>query len=297
MAIAWKAYAQLTRPANVVTAISDVIAGTALATLYLTGGDWQWPVDAMLLIGVSTMGLYAGGVVFNDVFDARLDAAERPERPIPSGRVSLESATWFGIFLFAVGVGSAAAVSMLSGLIAVAIVVSCLVYDKWAKHSVVAGPTVMGLCRGLNLLLGVSVFAQVLPQVWALSFIPIVYVAAITVISRGEVHGGKRLPLLFAGLLYALVMAALAYFGVMRGGGTLGIAIMVVFGLTIFMPLIRAVRTEAAGDIRKSVKNAVLALIFMNAVWVAATGFWPLTVLVLLLFPLSVWLGRKFAVT
>src|SRR5690606_28171937 len=126
---------------------------------------------------------------------------------------------------------------------------------------------------------------------------PIVYVAAITVISRGEVHGGKRLPLLFAGLLYALVMAALAYFGVMRGGGTLGIAIMVVFGLTIFMPLIRAVRTEAAGDIRTSVKNAVLALIFMNAVWVAATGFWPLTVLVLLLFPLSVWLGRKSAVT
>src|SRR5690606_17408012 len=154
MAIAWKAYAQLTRPANVVTAISDVIAGTALATLYLTGGDWQWPVDAMLLIGVSTMGRYAGGVGLNAVFDARLDAAERPERPIPSGRVSLESATWFGIFLFAVGVGSAAAVSMLSGLIAVAIVVSCLVYDKWAKHSVVAGPTVMGLCRGLNLLLG-----------------------------------------------------------------------------------------------------------------------------------------------
>lgn len=297
MAIAWKAYAQLTRPANVVTAISDVIAGSALATLYLASGDWQWPVNAMLLVCVSTVGLYAGGVVFNDVFDAKLDAVERPERPIPSGRVSLQSATWFGMLLFAIGVGAAAAVGLISGLIAAAIVLSCLVYDKWAKHHVITGPIVMGLCRGLNLLLGISVFAEVLPQIWALSCIPIVYVAAITVISRGEVHGGKRLPLLFAGLLYALVIVALAYFGIMRGGGMLGIVIMAVFALMIFVPLVGAIRTEAPGDIRKSVKNAVLALIFMNAVWVAASGFWPLAVLVLLLFPLSVWLAKQFAVT
>lgn len=297
MPIAWKAYAQLTRPANVVTAISDVIAGTAIATLYLGSVDWQWPVEALLLVCLSTIGLYAGGVVYNDVFDAKLDAEERPERPIPSGRVSLRSASLFGGVLFAIGVLAAGGVSLLSGLIAGAIVLSCLVYDKWAKHNVVFGPLVMGLCRGLNLLLGMSLFSAVLPQVWALACIPIVYVAAITVISRGEVHGGKRLPLLFAGLLYALVIAALVYFGVMRSGSVLGIAITAVFAMTIFMPLVRAIRTEAPGDIRKSVKSAVLALIFMNAVWVAATGSWQMTIFVLLLFPLSVWLAKQFAVT
>ncbi len=297
MPIAWKAYAQLTRPANVVTAISDVIAGTAIATLYLGSVDWQWPVEALLLVCLSTIGLYAGGVVYNDVFDAKLDAEERPERPIPSGRVSVRSAAIFGGLLFAIGVFAASGVSLLSGMIAGAIVVSCLVYDKWAKHHMVFGPFFMGLCRGLNLLLGMSVFAAVLPEVWALSGIPIIYVAAITVISRGEVHGGKRLPLLFAGLLYALVIGALAYFGVMRSGGALGVAIMAVFAVTIYTPLVRAIRTEAPVDIRKSVKSAVLALIFMNAVWVAATGSWQMTVFVLLLFPLSVWLAKQFAVT
>lgn len=297
MAIAWKAYAQLTRPANVVTAISDVIAGAAIATLYLPSGDWQWPVAALLLVSLSTIGLYAGGVVYNDVFDAQLDATERPERPIPSGRVSRKSAAVFGGVLFAIGIVAASLISMVSGIIALAIVLSCLVYDKWAKHHVVFGPVIMGLCRGLNLLLGMSLFAEALSQVWALSFIPIIYVAAITVISRGEVHGGKRLPLLFAGLLYAIVIASVAYFGVMQGAGGLGLAILAVFGVTIYAPLVRAIRTEAPGDIRKSVKSAVLALIFMNAVWVAATGYWPLTLFVLALFPLSIWLAKRFAVT
>ena len=31
---------------------------------------------------------YLGGMYLNDAFDAEIDAAERPERPIPSGQVS-----------------------------------------------------------------------------------------------------------------------------------------------------------------------------------------------------------------
>lgn len=296
MAIAWRAYAQLTRPANVVTAVSDVVAGASIAMLYL-GGNVAWPVGSILWLCLATIGLYAGGVVFNDVFDAKLDAEERPERPIPSGRVSLHNAFRFGIVLFAIGTLAAGVVSTVSVLVAIAIVISCLVYDKWAKHHVVLGPIVMGLCRGLNLLLGVSVFAQVLPEVWALALIPVIYVAAITVISRGEVHGGKKLPLLFAALLYLVVIISIVIFGVMKGGGWLGVVILLLFAVTIFKPLLRAIRTEDAADIRGSVKSAVLALIFMNAIWVAATGFWQLVLFVLLLFPFSIWLARRFAVT
>lgn len=297
MANVWKAYAQLTRPANVVTAISDVIAGAAVATLYLDGRVEDWSVVSVVLLCLSTVGLYAGGVVFNDIFDAKLDAIERPERPIPSGRVSLRNAVMWGGLLFVVGIVSAFLVSGISGLLAILIVGSCLIYDKWAKHHVVAGPLVMGLCRGLNLLLGISIFIAALPLVWALAFIPIIYVAAITVISRGEVHGGKRLPLIFAAFLYVTVITLIIFFGIIKGAGWLGGVILLVFASVIFTPLVRAIRTEAAGDIRKSVKSAVLALIFMNAIWVAATGHWPLTLMVLLLFPLSIWLAKQFAVT
>src|SRR5690349_14326443 len=75
-------YLQLMRPANVVTANADVLAGFAAAS-----GGWSklpWLLAA-------TCGLYAGGVVLNDVFDSALDQSERPERPIPSGRVTKRS--------------------------------------------------------------------------------------------------------------------------------------------------------------------------------------------------------------
>ena len=44
--------------------------------------------DALPWLLAASAGLYAGGVVLNDYFDREVDAVERPERPIPSGRVA-----------------------------------------------------------------------------------------------------------------------------------------------------------------------------------------------------------------
>src|SRR5690606_35264410 len=150
---------------------------------------------------------------------------------------------------------------------------------------------------GLNLLLGMSPFMGVIPTVWWLAMIPVIYIAAITVISRGEVHGGRRTPLVFAALLYALVVGLITYFGVLRSGGWLGWTILLVFIFAIYRPLIKAIQTKAPLDIRKSVKYGVLSLIFMNAIWVAAAGLIGLTVFVLSLFPISIWLSKMFSVT
>ena len=50
-----------------------------------------------------------------------------------------------------------------------------------------------GVCRGLNLLLGISIIPAALTQFWYLGLVPVVYIAAITMISRDEVHGGKKI--------------------------------------------------------------------------------------------------------
>ena len=72
------------RPANIVTAVADILAGIAMAgTLYFK----QFDITAIILLILSTAFLYGGGVVMNDVFDADLDKVERPERPIPSGLI------------------------------------------------------------------------------------------------------------------------------------------------------------------------------------------------------------------
>lgn len=291
-----KPYLQLMRPANVVTAVSDVLAGIAISLLFVPEeATLDWSV--LLALIIATIGLYGGGVVFNDVFDADLDARERPERPIPSGKVSVGGATKLAMALFFAGVVAAGTVGMLPAVIALAIVIMCLLYDKWAKHHPIAGPLTMGLCRGLNLALGMSYSGVALGQVWFLAFVPVIYIAAVTTISRGEVHGGQRVPLYLSAALYSIVGACIVAFGLHFQSNLLAIGMVLPFIAFVFPPLIKAIRTLAAGDVRTSVKHGVIGLIFMNAAWTATAGMWGLTLATLLLFPLSLWLAKLFAVT
>ena len=148
---------RLTRPANLVTAVADVLAGMAIAGYLNLPGAAPAPVGWLCL---STVGLYGGGVVFNDVFDADLDAIERPERPIPSGQVSRMAAAILGIMLLLIGVLSGFMANQIAGYLALMIAMASLVYDRFGKHHNWLGPLNMGLCRGLNLLLGISVLPE-----------------------------------------------------------------------------------------------------------------------------------------
>lgn len=289
-----KAFLSLTRPANLVTAIADVLAGMAIAGYFQDPAPVPAPVGWLCL---ATVGLYGGGVVFNDVFDAQLDAVERPERPIPSGRVSKSAAIVLGSALLAVGTGASFLVNGTAGLLGIGIAVASLVYDRFGKHNNLLGPVNMGLCRGLNLLLGVSILPdQVMPWAWV-GLAPIAYIAAITMISRGEVHGGSSATLRAAGLLYALVIGCVAALAQRKEHLGTALPFLFLFGYYIFPPLWRAVREPIGPNIGLAVRAGVLSLIVMNAAWVAAFASFPLALLVFCLLPLSRLLAKAFAVT
>lgn len=289
-----KALLSLTRPANLVTAIADVLAGMAIAGYFQDPSPLPAPVGWLCL---ATVGLYGGGVVFNDVFDAELDAVERPERPIPSGVISKGTAAGLGSLLLAVGIGASFLVNQTAGLLAIGIAVASVVYDRFGKHHNLLGPLNMGLCRGLNLLLGVSILAdQVLPWAW-IGLVPIIYIAAITMISRGEVHGGSPVTLRAAGLLYALVIGCVAALAQRREQLGTALPFLLLFGYYIFPPLWRAVREPVGRNIGMAVRAGVLSVIVMNAAWVAAFASFPLAMLVFCLLPLSRLLAKAFAVT
>ncbi len=287
------------RLANIVTAISDILAGIAIAG-YITQTDWKW--QPILLLVLSTIGLYGGGVVFNDVFDAELDKVERPERPIPNGLISKGAAALLATLLLLLGIVAAALVRpeglfSASGLLAIATAIAAVVYDKWGKHHSFLGPLNMGLCRGLNLLLGISILPQVLPQHWFLSLVPIIYIAAITMVSRGEVHGGKQSTLYGAVALYGIVILSILYTAFANHQPLYALAFLILLSIMIFPPLVRAIREPKGPLIGKAVKAGVIALIVMNAAWAAAFGAIYFALGILLLLPLSLWLAKLFAVT
>lgn len=286
-------YLRLMRPANVVTAIADVLAGIAISGYFMNTQD----LLPVVLLCIATIGLYSGGIILNDVFDAELDAKERPERPIPSGLVSKKAATIFGGVFFFIGIFTAGLYSSNAQYLAAAIMICCLVYNRFLKHSTIFGPINMGLCRGLNLLLGVCILPSAIQHWWFLAIVPIIYIAAITMISRGEVHGGSKKTLYFAAILYAIVISAISIIAHVNNHLLFSMIFIVPFALMIFTPLLIAIKEPIGKYIGKAVKSGVIALILMNAAWAAAFGVLNVAVFIVILLPISILLGKAFAVT
>lgn len=295
-----RAFLELARPANVATAFADILAGYAatgaLTALLFEQVPPSWEGLAWLL--AATVGLYAGGVVFNDVFDAALDAKERPERPIPSGRVARTQAAAFGSVLLAGGMAAAACVGLASFLAAAAIACCALAYDAVAKHHAIAGPATMGLCRGGNLLLGASAVPGAMESLWFLALIPAAYVGAIVVVSRGEVHGGDKRSVLFAIFATGGACAALLALGFRPDYRMLDAApFLAFFAFLVFPSLRRAAATPSPARVRRAVRASVLALTPLNAALAAGFATWAGGLLVLALLPVSMLVARRFAVT
>ncbi len=292
-------YLRLTRPANIITAIADILAGITIAGYFS-----QSVVEARLIILliIATVGLYGGGVVFNDVFDAKLDSIERPERPIPSGIVSLKGATLFATLLICAGILAAAFVHdgqqlSLTSVLAAATAICAVVYDKWGKHHNYIGPVNMGLCRGLNLLLGISIIPAAVGQYWYIGLVPVIYIAAITMISRGEVHGGSKSALYTAIVLYLVVIGSIVAIAASYHNVLLALPFAGLFAFMIFPALARAIKNPSGPLIGKAVKAGVIALILMNASWAAAFGMPLVALIILILLPVSLLLAKLFAVT
>ena len=82
-------YLQLVRLPNLFTAVADVAMGFFVAQPLLAErrlGMWEWA--ALGTLAAASVLLYAAGVVLNDWFDLEIDRQERPERPLPSGRIA-----------------------------------------------------------------------------------------------------------------------------------------------------------------------------------------------------------------
>ncbi|GAB3985763.1 UbiA family prenyltransferase [Plantactinospora veratri] len=138
---------ELVRAPAALSVPGDVVAGAAAADAL----DRRVPG----LAGASVL-LYWAGMAANDLADRELDARERPERPIPSGRVSPGFALGVSAGLTAAGIGLAGLAGGRRALaVAVPLAGAVWAYDLWAKNTA-AGPAVMATCRGLDVLLGAS---------------------------------------------------------------------------------------------------------------------------------------------
>jgi UbiA prenyltransferase family len=217
-----RAYLQLVRAPNLFTAATNVVAGFTLMTA-VDDAQFDRPQWGHLIVLLFiSVALYASGAIFNDCLDIEHDRRFRPDRPIPSGAVSLGRAYLLGLLLAAAALGAAMLLTPTTVLITGLLVTSIWLYNGVLKRIKFVGALSMGLCRALNMILGMSTGASMVAftapdrreLVWAPLLLGL-YTAIVTAASHYEDRpaGGAGRWVLFgaaAGLPVVLVGVAIA---------------------------------------------------------------------------------------
>lgn len=273
---------------TVFTAMSNILCGY-LITHKLITAELRHQTDLWLLLA-SSAGLYLGGMVLNDVLDAKLDAIERPERPIPSGRISRKAAGVFGALLMSVGTACAAAVGQGSLLIAALIVVAVLLYDGYLK-STIAAPLGMGTCRFLNLMLGASATGTITP-VWQATPMTVaaalgIYIVGVTVFAKNEAGKSNSIGL-FGGVAIMFCGISLDAWLVTKHGIKDAIPgsrmALLILGLNVLLRAATVVINPQPAKIQRTVGLMLLCIIFLDALTVfGLTGDVKHAVLIIML--------------
>ncbi|MGO9111002.1 MAG: UbiA family prenyltransferase [Thermoguttaceae bacterium] len=320
-----QSYLELLRLPNVFTAVADVAMG-----FFFLQAPWAFSDDgqqSLLPIGLWTVGLlaaasallYSAGMVLNDVFDIELDRQEQPDRPLPSGRIPLNSARWLGWQLLTLGVMSAGGtavmlakfppaptdnfvLSWLPAIVATALAALIVLYNAGLKRTPL-GPLAMGGCRMLNVLLGMS--ALRVPwriEHWAVAAGIGIYIAGVTWFARNDARRSDRWQLIAATLI---VLAGVGLVGslpwltnglwIVRQWHKLWwnwcgiIALLAGFVLIRGVP---AIVEPSPGPVRAAVRRSIAALIFLDAAaCYAAAGPFYAVLVALLVVPTTV-VGR-----
>lgn len=203
---------ELGRVSNLPTVWTNVLAGVVVA-----GGSLRPDRVAVLMVSVSLA--YVAGMYLNDAFDRDIDAIERPERPIPSGRVSARTVFACGFAMLLASLAMLAWLGMAPLAAGVALAVAIVVYDVHHKNNVF-GPVVMGLCRALvYFVAGASVApAPTLALVLAAA-VMLSYVVGLTALAKqGELTKFRHMSPL-------ILLAAPIGYGVLHGAWVMSLVL------------------------------------------------------------------------
>jgi hypothetical protein len=258
---------KLGRVSNLPTVWTNAIAG-----LLLAGGNIAEYRIIPLIVSMSL--LYVGGMFLNDAFDARIDAVERPERPIPSGEISLRTVYFagFGFLLTAIiilvllglmeergtGVWPAACGLLLAGFI--------LFYDWYHKNNPLS-PVIMGICRMMVYVTAASlVIIPISSDVIISAFILFLYLMGLTYVAKQENIGYIKniWPILF-------ILSPILYFLYIGFDAPISIPFLALFVLNLFFAL-RFIFRRMAGDIPKAVMLFIAGIALLDAAFIAKAG-------------------------
>jgi 4-hydroxybenzoate polyprenyltransferase len=238
------AWGRLIRLPNLLTAWGDPVTGFALVWVVTKGaGVWDQSgsftphLPRLVFAALTSLVLYAMGMVQNDLAHVKRDRASRPDRPIVSGVVSPREAGLGVVFLTLLGMLFAHftqpdASSQLTPLVrsgvmmvALVLVIAITFYNYVAAFHRWLAPFSMGLCRALSILFGAvaadpTIFERedLVPlwPVWAVAAAVGLYIALVTAIAARETETRRIGFIRWAPTLVLFIGIELAVLWVLR---------------------------------------------------------------------------------
>jgi len=154
-------YLEMMRPGNSLMSVVAVMIGALL----VTGPDpnlFLNPLSPIYLAALAVFLISGGGNVINDFVDIESDRINRPDRPIPSGRISPRSAFSFTVVLFLAGIAIAGFLTWLAFLIAIINSAVLVLYSYSLQNKIFIGNVAIGYLVGSTFLFGGAVFGNLM---------------------------------------------------------------------------------------------------------------------------------------
>ncbi len=161
----FSALLQITRPANCAIGGLSIFIAAAIAVPHPI-----WP--QVWFAALSGILITAAANVINDWFDVEIDRINRPDRVLPSEKLSLNAALWWSIILFAAGVFFSIFVTVLGTAIAALSSILLIFYSAKLKRTAFWGNLAVSLVTGAAFIYGASAAGD-----WRAGVIPAIFAA------------------------------------------------------------------------------------------------------------------------
>jgi geranylgeranylglycerol-phosphate geranylgeranyltransferase len=248
-----KVFLELMRPFNCLMAGVAAIIGQTMV-----GG---WDVQPAVLIFLAVFLVTGAGNAVNDYFDREIDAINRPDRPVPSGRVTSKQALMWSLILFAAGCTLAGLVNWLCLVISTANSVLLYFYARNLKTTLLMGNICVAYLTGSTFLFGGAVYGY---AGLASTYVPF-ELSSLATMSReimkdvedtkGDSKAGARtLPILagekLSGALAAFFVVVAVVLSYQPKFGTIYLAVVTVADIFLISSVWKIIKMDPSGSQR-----------------------------------------------
>jgi geranylgeranylglycerol-phosphate geranylgeranyltransferase len=208
-----KGYWRIIRPVN------SVVAGLAAALGYLVATGTIIP--SVILLMVIVILITGAGNTINDYFDLSIDRINRPERPLPSGTVTVTGALLFAGILFAAGILISLFTNIFCAFFAVFNSLLLIAYAKTLKTTPFLGNLSVAFLAGSIFLFGGALAG--IPGIVNNSVIALITILAMLArellkdaedVPGDIAAGAKTIPVLYGVRLTAIISIIFTVFAV-----------------------------------------------------------------------------------